>query len=148
MNKQSPGHLAATPSASPRPSIDQLVAAHAQKLSERLQAHRSQLFPPNARKQLRHFTSGEVAELLGVTDAYLRKLSLEGKGPQPATGPGGRRLYTASDIMELRHTLEAGVKIPGTYLPWRHGDEHLQVLTVVNLKGGSSKTTTAANLCA
>lgn len=150
MNTQSPGHLASTPSGEPSPSpgIDQLVAAHAQKLSERLHAHRSQLFPPNARKQLRPFTSGEVADLLGVTDAYLRKLSLEGKGPQPATGPGGRRLYTAADIMELRHTLEAGAKVPGTYLPWRSGSEHLQVLTVVNLKGGSSKTTTAANLCA
>lgn len=136
------------PASSTLVSIDKLVAAHAKKLSDRLHAHRSHLFPPNARKKLRSFTSGEVADLLGVTDAYLRKLNLDGKGPQPATGAGGRRLYSAEDIMELRHTLEAGAKSPGTYLPWRRDGEHLQVLTVVNLKGGSSKTTTAANLCA
>ena len=60
--------------------IDRLVGRHARALSERLLAHRQQLFPPNARKQLRPFASGEVARLLGVTDAYLRELSLEGRG--------------------------------------------------------------------
>ncbi|RLL62992.1 plasmid partitioning protein RepA [Paenirhodobacter hankyongi] len=131
--------------------IDRLVGEHAAKLSERLLAHRAQLFPPDAHKQLRRFTSGEVADLLGVKDAYLRKLSLEGRGPQPETGPGGRRLYTPDDIMALRRLLEQGAKVPGTYLPGRrtHADgrhDHLQVITVINFKGGSGKTTTAAHL--
>ncbi len=126
--------------------IDRLVGEHAAKLSERLLAHRAQLFPPNASKQLRRFTSGEVAELLGVKDAYLRKLSLEGRGPQPETGAGGRRLYTPQDIMDLRRMLEAGAKTPGTYLPGRREGDHLQVITVINFKGGSGKTTTAAHL--
>ncbi|HMY18199.1 MAG TPA: plasmid partitioning protein RepA [Polyangium sp.] len=126
--------------------IDRLVGEHAAKLSERLLAHRAQLFPPNSAKQLRRFTSGEVAELLGVKDAYLRKLSLEGRGPQPETGPGGRRLYTSNDIMALRRMLEAGAKTPGTYLPGRRKNDHLQVITVINFKGGSGKTTTAAHL--
>jgi len=68
--------------------IDQLVGEHAEKLSARLQAHREQLFPPNAQRELRKFTSGEVADLLGVKDAYLRKLSLDGKGPSPETRKG------------------------------------------------------------
>ena len=59
--------------------IDLLVGQHAANLSERLQAHRTQLFPPNARRELRKFTSGEVADLLGVKDAYLRKLHLDGR---------------------------------------------------------------------
>ena len=126
--------------------IDRLVGEHAAKLSERLMAHREQLFPPNATKQLRRFTSGEVAELLGVKDAYLRKLSLDGRGPQPETGAGGRRLYTPNDIMDLRRMLEAGAKVPGTYLPGRRAGDHLQVITVINFKGGSGKTTTAAHL--
>lgn len=126
--------------------IDRLVGEHARRLSERLLAHREQLFPPNASKQLRRFTSGEVADLLGVKDAYLRKLSLEGRGPQPETGPGGRRLYTPDDIMDLRRLLELGAKTPGTYLPGRRGNDHLQVITVINFKGGSGKTTTAAHL--
>lgn len=126
--------------------IDRLVGDHASRLSERLMAHRAQLFPPNSRKELRRFTSGEVAALLGVKDAYLRKLSLEGRGPQPETGPGGRRLYRSDDILELRKLLEKGTKNPGTYLPGRRPGDHLQVITVINFKGGSGKTTTAAHL--
>lgn len=126
--------------------IDRLVGDHAAKLSERLMAHRAQLFPPDARKELRRFSSGEVAALLGVKDAYLRKLSLEGRGPQPETGPGGRRLYTSDDIRALRQMLETGAKTPGTYVPGRRAGDPLQVITVINFKGGSGKTTTAAHL--
>ena len=126
--------------------IDKLVGDHALALSERLQAHRAQLFPPNAKRQLRKFTSGEVAELLGVKEAYLRKLDLEGRGPSPETRAGGRRYYTPSDIQDLRNLLEKGAKSPGTYLPGRREGDHLQVITVINFKGGSGKTTTAAHL--
>lgn len=126
--------------------IDTLVGDHARLLSERLQAHRAQLFPPDARRALRKFTSGEVADLLGVKDGYLRKLSLEGKGPSPETRAGGRRYYSPEDIQALRRTLETGAKVPGTYLPGRRAGDKLQVITVINFKGGSGKTTTAAHL--
>lgn len=126
--------------------IDRLVGEHAEKLSARLMAHRAQLFPPDARKSLRRFTSAEAGELLGVADAYLRRLSLDGRGPQPETDGRGRRLYTPADILELRHLLEKGAKTPGTYLPGRREGDALQVITVINFKGGSGKTTTAAHL--
>lgn len=126
--------------------IDQLIGDHAQKLSERLQAHRNELFPPDAKRQLRKFTSGEAADLLGVKDAYLRKLSLDGKGPSPETRTGGRRYYSPQDIQALRELLEQGAKSEGTYLPGRRAGDHLQVITVINFKGGSGKTTTAAHL--
>ncbi|WP_299912421.1 plasmid partitioning protein RepA [uncultured Paracoccus sp.] len=130
----------------PKMRIDKLVGGHALALSERLQAHRAQLFPPDARRELRKFTSGEVADLLGVKDAYLRKLDLEGKGPSPETRAGGRRYYSPGDILALRQMLEKGTKSPGTYLPGRRAGDHLQVITVINFKGGSGKTTTAAHL--
>lgn len=126
--------------------IDLLVGEHARKLSERLQAHRAQLFPPDAKRALRKFTSGEAAELLGVKDAYLRKLHLDGRGPEPEIRAGGRRYYSPEDLQALREMLEAGAKTPGTYLPGRHEGDHLQVITVINFKGGSGKTTTAAHL--
>lgn len=129
-----------------RERIDLLVGAHAALLSERLQAHRAELFQPDLRKRLRRFTSGEVARLLGVQDAYLRKLSLEGRGPEPEIGPGGRRSYAPEDIQALRTYLEAHAKVPGTYLPGRKAGDHLQVIAVINFKGGSGKTTTAAHL--
>ncbi|GHG30527.1 hypothetical protein GCM10017322_31710 [Paracoccus aerius] len=116
-------------SVQPKTRIDKLVGTHAAALSERLHAHREQLFPPDAKRELRKFTSGEVADLLGVKDAYLRKLDLEGKGPSPETRAGGRRYYTPADIQDLRELLEKGAKSAGTYLPGRRGDDHLQVIS-------------------
>jgi len=127
-------------------AIHELVGAHARKLSATLQAHRLQLFPPAAQKTLRRFSSTETAKLIGINDGYLRRLSLEGKGPAVDTGPSGRRSYTIEDIQALRAYLDANSKGERKYLPWRSGAEHLQVITVVNFKGGSGKTTTAAHL--
>ena len=134
------------PASAGRERIDRVVGRHAELLSARLQAHRERLFPPTAARAMRTFTSGEVASLLGVKDAYLRKLHLEGRGPAPETRAGGRRHYTPEDILALRHLLEAGAKSPGTYLPGRREGDHLQVICVINFKGGSAKTTTSAHL--
>lgn len=126
--------------------IDALVGDHARRLSERLQTHRAQLFPPDAQRLMRKFTSGEVADLLGVKDAYLRKLHLDGKGPSPEVRTGGRRYYSPEDIQELREYLQQGAKAEGTYIPGRREGDKLQVITVINFKGGSGKTTTSAHL--
>ena len=128
------------------PAIHDLIAADARELSAKLQAHRLKLFPPAARKSLRRFSSGEAAKLIGINDGYLRQLSLEGKGPQPDTTSSGRRSYSFEDIQGLRGFLEESGKSGRRYLPHRTDREHLQVLAVVNFKGGSGKTTTAAHL--
>ena len=130
----------------PKKAIHELVGAHARELSSKLHAHRLQLFPPEARKTLRRFSSIEAAKLIGINDGYLRRLSLEGKGPQVDIGRQGRRSYTVEDIQALREFLDIGSKADRRYVPRRDRDEHLQVITVVNFKGGSGKTTTAAHL--
>lgn len=131
----------------PQPkAIHELVGAHARELSSKLHAHRQQLFPPEARKTLRRFSSVEAAKLIGINDGYLRRLSLEGKGPQIDIGRQGRRFYTVEDIQALREFLDIGSKADRKYVPRRSKNEHLQVITVVNFKGGSGKTTTAAHL--
>lgn len=127
-------------------AIHDVIATDAQGLSAKLHAHRMKLFPPAARKRLRRFSSGEAAKLIGVNDGYLRQLSLEGKGPQPETSPSGRRSYSFEDIQALRTFLDEGGKSGRRYLPHRQTGEHLQVLAVVNFKGGSGKTTSAAHL--
>jgi chromosome partitioning protein len=132
--------------ADPNRAIQKLVGAHARELSEKLQAHRLKLFPPAAKKTVRRFTSSEVAELLGVDAGYLRRIDLEGKGPKPEVTGGGRRLYTVEDIQALREFLDEGAKGGRRYLPHRRRGEHLQVICVVNFKGGSGKTTTTAHL--
>lgn len=127
-------------------AIHKLIATHAKDLSAQLQKHRIQLYPPEARKSLRSFSSIEAAKLIGVNDGYLRHLSLEGKGVQPEVSANGRRSYSAEAIHELRKYLDENGKNDRRYLPTRSGKEHLQVIAVVNFKGGSGKTTTAAHL--
>jgi chromosome partitioning protein len=140
--------VASQPAIQPPPlsEIHKVIAGDAQQLSAKLLAHRKKLFPPEARKTLRRFSSGEAAKLIGINDGYLRQLSLDAKGPQPETSPTGRRSYSFEDIQALRVFLDEGGKAGRRYLPRRGKGEHLQVISVANFKGGSGKTTTAAHL--
>jgi len=126
---------------------DRLIAQDAELLSAQLASLRSRLFPPSASKTLRPFTSGEAARLIGVSDGYLRQLSISGEGPTPETGVGGRRLYTLADVNALRAYLASqGGPKARQYVKWRQPGEHLQVIAITNFKGGSGKTTTSAHL--
>ncbi len=127
-------------------AIHKLVREHAKSLSDMLRVHREQIFPPEAQKTLRSFSSAEVAKFVGINDGYLRRLSLDGKGPSPQVSSAGRRSYTAQEIDELRRFLQKNAKPGRHYLPHRDSDDHLQVISVVNFKGGSGKTTTAVHL--
>src|SRR5208337_5180243 len=109
-------------------AIHDLIAKDAHELSAKLQAHRLKLFPPEARKTLRRFSSGEAAKLIGINDGYLRQLSLDGKGPMPETGPAGRRSYSFENIQDLRAFLEESGKQGRRYVPHKNADEHLQVI--------------------
>ena len=129
-------------------AIDGVIAADAQILSKQLQRLREQIFAPESKKVLRRFTSGETARLIGISDSYLRQLSLAKEGPAPDVGPGGRRQYTLEQVNALRRYLASTSQSDKIrhYLPHRAGDEHLQILAVTNFKGGSGKTTTSIHL--
>lgn len=126
--------------------VDQLIIAQASELSEKLKQHRLEMFPPTAEKGLRQFQLSEAARFLGITSGHLRNLSLESKGPLPQVTPSGRRSYTAEQLLEMREFLQQNGRPGSHYVPRRQGAEHLQVIAVVNFKGGSGKTTTAAHL--
>lgn len=125
--------------------VDLLVTQQANELSAMLHEHRLEMFPPDARKTLRPFQLAEAAAYLGVTAGYLKNLSLEGKGPLPSVTASGRRSYSAEQMLEMRHFLDKNAR-GSRYVPHRRGNEHLQILSVVNFKGGSAKTTTTAHL--
>lgn len=130
-------------------ATDRAIARDAEMLSAQLQAMRDRLFSPSSKKALRKFSSGEAAKLIGVSDGYLRQLSIAGEGPQPETGAGGRRYYSLDDINALRrHLAEQNPAKGRHYLPRRDEGrgEHLQVIAVTNFKGGSGKTTTSTHL--
>ncbi len=127
-------------------NLNAVIRQHSEFLAAQLHAQRESLFPPDASKVMRKFTSGEAAALLGVNDSYLRKLHLDGKGPSPEVTPGNRRHYSADDIQSLRELLEKTARKPGDYLPGRRAGDHLQIIGVMNFKGGSGKTTSSAHL--
>lgn len=128
-------------------SSDARIQRHAKQLSKQLQLLRERLFPPTAQKLLRTFTSGEAAQLVGVSDGFLRSLSNEGKGPIPDQTASGRRSYTLSQVNELRQYMaHQKPKDAVNYLPHRRPGEKLQTIAVANFKGGSAKTTTTIYL--
>lgn len=123
------------------------ITRRADALSSRLRAVGERVFPPTAQKSLRSFTSGEVAQIVGVSDGYLRQLSLDGLGPNPEIGPSGRRSYTLQQVNELRRYLASTrPKEALKFWPQRRSGDKLQVITVANFKGGSAKTTTSLYL--
>ena len=134
-------------SALPPFEFDEKILGQGAEISRRLDQLRLENFPPDAKKTLRRFPMSEVAHYLGISPNNLKRLHLEGKGPEPLIAAAGRRFYTAEQMMELRHYLDKnGRSDAKKYVPFRKPGEKLQVVAVVNFKGGSGKTTTAAHL--
>lgn len=134
-------------SALPPFEFDDKILSQGAEISRKLDQLRLEKFPPNAKKTLRRFPMAEVAHYLGISPNNLKRLHLEGKGPEPLIAAGGRRFYTAEQMIELRHYLDKyGRSDAKRYVPFRKPGEKLQVIAVVNFKGGSGKTTTAAHL--
>ena len=127
--------------------FDEIILQQGELISDRLNMLRQEQYPPDAQKGLRQFSLAEVAYYLGVTQSTIKKLHLEGKGPEPETSSSGRRSYSAEQMLELRAYLDKHGR-PGRrrYVPYRQPGEELHVVSVVNFKGGSGKTTTAAHL--
>lgn len=127
--------------------FDEEIIQQGELISDRLNMLRLEQYPPDAQKGLRMFSLAEVADFIGVTQNHVKKLHLDGKGPFPTVSSSGRRSYTAEQMLELREYLDkhgrSGVK---DYVPRRREGDHLQVISVVNFKGGSGKTTTTAHL--
>ena len=125
--------------------INTRIRANAVGLTAALDAHMASAFAPDARKHLRAFSSGEAAEILGISTSFLRKLHFDAKIADVETSPGGRRIYTAQDISDIRQVLEKSNKTPGTYQRGRRAGDKLQALSFLNFKGGSGKTTSAVH---
>jgi chromosome partitioning protein len=124
--------------------LRELINADAMELSTRLRAQQVRDFPPAAQKTIRRLSPSEAAKFIGIHEGYLRQLVAEGKGPPPQTN--NRRTYSVDDIEALRLDLDRDGKGVRRYVPHRRGEEPLQVISVMNFKGGSGKTTTAAHL--
>jgi len=125
-------------------NLRSLISSDADELSRQLQAHQQRTFPPTALKTIRQFTPAEAADFIGIHQGYLRQIVADGHGPEPLAN--GRRMYSVQDIEALRQILDEGGKGPRKYVRHRRDGERLQVVSVMNFKGGSGKTTTSAHL--
>lgn len=121
------------------------------EISDRLQValttHLTQAYSPELSKTLRLFSATEVADLFGTTGQYLRKGHAEGSLPEPEVNKNGRRFYSGAEIKTMRQILEGSSRKPGKYLPGRRDSDRLQVIQLMNFKGGSAKSTSAIHLC-
>ena len=126
-------------------NINTRIRENAEDLSAALESHMLQVFAPDARKELRLFSAGEAAELLGISTSFLRKLHMDDKIPDVQISGGGRRHYSASNLLEIRKILETTAKTPGAYINGRREGDKVQVLSFLNFKGGSGKTTSAVH---
>lgn len=136
------------------PNLRSKIRDHAGSLSAKLQEHQTNIFPPHARKGIRSFTPSEAAKLLGVAEGYLRTVAVElerkaaedGAGAFSPAVTGGRRMYSVHEIAAIRAYLDRPARSSGRYLPHRRAGEELQIISIMNFKGGSGKTTTSAHL--
>ncbi|WP_299084055.1 plasmid partitioning protein RepA [uncultured Ruegeria sp.] len=121
------------------------------EISDRLQValttHLTQAYSPELSKTLRLFSATEVADLFGTTGQFLRKGHAEGSLPEPEVNKNGRRFYSGAEIKAMRQILEGSSRKPGKYLPGRRDADQLQVIQLMNFKGGSAKSTSAIHLC-
>ncbi|KZL13204.1 plasmid partitioning protein RepA [Pseudovibrio ascidiaceicola] len=124
------------------------ISRYSQLLSGQLHRLRQELYPPEAHKLLRSFSSVDVARLIGVSESTIRQLDLDGEGPTPTRLANGRRSYTLQQINAIREVLAARKKGDEAVniLPHRRDGEKLQVIACANFKGGSAKTTTSTHL--
>lgn len=129
-------------------SASERIGQYSALLSGQLQALREQLYPPEAQKTLRAFSSVDVARLVGVSESTIRQLDLDKEGPSPARLANGRRAYQLEQINEIRAVLAARRKPEDAWqlLPRRGPNDKMQVIAVANFKGGSAKTTSSVHL--
>ncbi|WP_376778487.1 hypothetical protein [Rhizobium laguerreae] len=79
----------------------------------------------------RSFSSGEVAEILGVSGSYLRLLSNHGLGPTPDLGIPARLSCTLRQINDLGAYHSSGrLKEALKFRPQRREGEKLQIISV------------------
>ncbi|MCY4288553.1 MAG: plasmid partitioning protein RepA [Aestuariivita sp.] len=124
-----------------------LTGQIAQRLNTALTTHLQQAYAPDRRKTLRLFGATEAADWIGVSGQFLRKCHAEGIVTEPEVINNGRRIYSADEMLQAREALQATARKANKYVPRRQVGEKLQVIQLMNFKGGSAKSTSAIHLC-
>ncbi|TPE47005.1 plasmid partitioning protein RepA [Amaricoccus solimangrovi] len=122
------------------------ISRYSDILAASLDHEMRRIYSPSEQKFLRKFSAGEVSEVTGITASNLRTRHKDGSFPDVATDARGHRLYSAEEINQIRDIMLRTGKNGEFYRPGRRPGDEMQVISVVNFKGGSSKTTTTIHL--
>lgn len=126
----------------------QRLESYASKLIKSLQDHTAEIFPPDAQKTLRSYSMKEVGDLIGVNPNTFRHY-IKTYADQMPTGKlvnGNRRYFTAEEMQEIREFLWKEGRIGIKEYRRRQPGEEMKAITVFNLKGGVSKTSSTVHL--
>lgn len=125
-----------------------LITTFAQNLAGSLDRQMKNAYRPEGNKRLRLFSSKELIELTGISASNLRLRHNEDEAfPKAETDARGHRFYSAETIGRVRDHMRRTAKNGDAYRPGRRGeDDKLQIISCVNFKGGSGKSTSAAHL--
>ena len=93
------------------------MGEHARELSENYSSIGSSCFRRRRKRPCADSHLEKLPRLIGVDPGYLRRLTLEGRGPQPDVSHTGRRSYSIEDIQALRAYLDESGKADRRYLP-------------------------------
>ena len=118
------------------------------RLTSKIQEHSEESFPPDAHKTLRRFAMREAADFLRINQNTFRHYvsTMSDKLPTGELDKSNRRYFTLEEIHQIQEILFREGKIEVKDFPRRNASEGCQVITCFNLKGGSAKTSTVANL--
>lgn len=125
-------------------SID-AISRYADRLARSLDEEMRKAYQPTEKKVLRKFSVAEVSEMTGLPTSTIRNKHADGTFPEVETSKTGRRSYSAAEIGQMRDAM-SGSRNGEMMRPGRRNGDPMQVISVVNFKGGSSKTTTTIHL--
>ena len=109
---------------------------------------RSEAFPASGGKDDSSiFSPAEAAKLIGIHEGYLRQLVAEGRGASASVNERSSDLLSrAISIAFASFSISSGKGRSPRICRIGLQARHLQIISVMNFKGGSGKTTTAAHL--
>lgn len=123
-----------------------LLGKYADRLAKSLDKEMRRVFHPNDRKTLRKFSAGEFTEYTGINASTARARHKDGSFPEVETDGRGHRLYSAEEMDAIRQIMIQTGKNGEEYRAGRRDGDPMQIISVVNFKGGSGKTTATAHI--
>ncbi|MBW3243493.1 plasmid partitioning protein RepA [Epibacterium sp. DP7N7-1] len=126
----------------------QRLENYASKLIKSLRDHTAEIFPPDAQKTLRSYSMKEVGDFIGINPNTFRHYikTYQGRMPTGQLVNGNRRYFTAGEMQEIREFLWKEERISINEYRRRQPGEEMKAITVFNLKGGVSKTSSCVHL--